>query len=54
MCGSVKHTIKNETIRVYFPNPQAKLPILMRGRNISLLPWDVGKKPPQKGGLYIG
>ena len=52
MCGGVRYTIKNETVRAYFPNPQAKLPILMRDGNISLMPW--GRRKEQEGNLPLG
>ncbi len=28
MCAGVRYTINNETVRGYFPNPQAQLPRL--------------------------
>ena len=52
MCGGVRYTIKKETLRVYFPNPQAQLPILMKDGNISLLPW--GRRKEQEGNLPLG
>lgn len=52
MCGGVRYTINNETVRVYFPNPQAQLPILMKDGNISLLPW--GRRKEQEGKLPLG
>lgn len=52
MCGGVRYTIKKETLRVYFPNPRAQLPILMRDGNVSLLPW--GRRKEQKGNLPLG
>jgi hypothetical protein len=35
-----------------FPNPQAKLPILMRDGNISLMEW--GRRKEQEGNLPLG
>ena len=52
MCGGVRYTIKKQTVRVYFPNPQAQLPILMKDGNISLLPW--GRRKEQEGNLPLG
>ena len=52
MCGGVRYTIKKETLRVYFPNPHAQLPILMKDGNISLLPW--GRRKEQEGNLPLG
>ena len=49
MWGRVRYTVKKETLRVYFPNPNAKLPIVMRDGNISLLPW--GRRKEQVGNL---
>ncbi len=43
MRGGVRYIIKKETVRVYFPNPQAKLPLLMKDGNTSLLPWEIRK-----------
>lgn len=51
MCGGVKYTTNKETVRVYFPNPQAKLPILMNDGNLSL-PW--GRRKEQQGTLPLG
>ena len=52
MCGGVRYTIKKETLRVYFPNPHAQLPILMKDGNISLLTW--GRRKEQEGNLPLG
>jgi len=51
MCGGVRYTIKNETLRVFFPNPNAKLPIVMRDGNVSLVPW--GRRKEQDGELPL-
>ena len=52
MCDGVRYTIKKETLRVFFPNPNAKLPILMKDGNVSLLPW--GRRKEQDGELPLG
>ena len=52
MCGGVRYTIKKEIVRVFFPNPNAKLPIIMRDGNVSLLPW--GRRKEQTGNLPLG
>ena len=52
MCGGARYTTNKETVRVFFPNPQAKLPILMRDGNISLMPW--GRRKEQEGNLPLG
>lgn len=52
MCGGVRYIFKNETVCVFFPNPYAQLPILMKDGNISLLPW--GRRKEQEGNLPLG
>lgn len=52
MCGGVQYIIKKETLKIYFPNPQAQLPIIMKDGNISLLPW--GRRKEQEGHLPLG
>jgi len=48
MCGGVRYN----SVKVYFPNPNAQLPILMKDGNISLLPW--GRRKEQEGNLPLG
>lgn len=43
---------QKQALRVYFPNPQTQLPILMKDGNISLLPW--GRRKEQEGNLSLG
>lgn len=52
MCGGVYYTFDGEDIRVYFPNPKAKLPVRKRDGSIVLLPW--GRRKDQKGILPLG
>jgi len=52
MCGGVRYNINQESVRVYFPNPQAQLPVIMKDGNISLLPW--GRRKEQEGKLPLG
>jgi len=52
MCGGVNYTIKGEKVNVYFPNPEAKLPILMRDGCIGLYFW--GRRKEQAGRLPLG
>lgn len=52
MCGGVYYTFDGEDIRVYFPNPKAKLPVGMKGGSTVLLPW--GRRKDQKGVLPLG
>lgn len=52
MCGGIRYIIKKETVRVYFPNPQAQLPVLMKDGTVSLLPW--GRRKEQEGNLPLG
>ena len=49
MCGGVSYTIKGESLRVFFPNPAAKLPILMRDGNMSFFPWERRKEQAGNG-----
>lgn len=52
MCGGVYYTFNGEDIRVYFPNPKAKLPVRKKDGNTVLLPW--GRRKEQKGVLPLG
>ncbi len=52
MCGGVYYSFEGEDIRVYFPNPKAKLPVMKRGGSLVLLPW--GRRQEQKGSLPLG
>ena len=52
MCGGVYYSINNQDTRVYFPNPQAQLPVKSRGGSISTLAW--GRRHQQAGTLPLG
>ncbi len=52
MCGGVYYTIEGQDVRVYFPNPSAKLPVKKKRGKIALLPW--GRRKEQAGHLPLG
>lgn len=52
MCGGVYYTYEGREIRVYFPNPEARLPVLGRQGAVRLLPW--GRRREQPGRLPPG
>lgn len=52
MCGGVYYTHLNQDFRVYFPNPNAVLPVKTRSGAVELLPW--GRRKEQKGALPLG
>jgi hypothetical protein len=52
MCGGIQYDYNNQVQLLYFPNPQAKLPILKRNGSIVLLPW--GRRQTQAGNLPLG
>jgi len=52
MCGGVYYTIEQQDTRVYFPNPKACLPVIMKNKKIELIPW--GRREKQAGRLPLG
>ena len=52
MCGGVQYQYKEETVKTYFPNPNAELPILMKNKSIELIRW--GRRKEQHGYLPQG
>ncbi len=52
MCGGVYYTIDDQDVRVYFPNPSAKLPVKKKHGEVTLLPW--GRRKEQVGHLPLG
>lgn len=50
MCGGAYFNYGDETMRIYFPNPKAVLPVLRDGEPI-LLPW--GRRQGQSGILPL-
>lgn len=52
MCGGVYYTYNGQDVRVYFPNPKARLPAIQRDGTPGLLPW--GRRQEQHGQLPLG
>ena len=52
MCGGVYYTHQEQDVRVYFPNPKARLPVRQKTGEIMLLPW--GRRQDQTGKLPLG
>ena len=52
MCGGIQYQYKRETVKGYFPNPNAELPILMKNKSIELIRW--GRRKEQQGHLPEG
>ena len=52
MCGGVLYHFAGQDIKTYFPNPNAKLPILKKDGTTALLPW--GRREKQAGNLPMG
>jgi hypothetical protein len=52
MCGGVYYTHAGQDVRVFFPNPQARLPVRIRTGESVLLPW--GRRKNQIGKLPLG
>jgi hypothetical protein len=52
MCGGVYFEHEERDVRVYFPNPGARLPVRCRKGGVGLLPW--GRRPQQAGQLPLG
>ena len=52
MCGGVYYTHLGQDVRVYFPNPNARLPVRQKSGNVILLPW--GRRREQGGRLPLG
>ncbi|MBT5229593.1 MAG: hypothetical protein HOM11_04885 [Methylococcales bacterium] len=46
MCGGVFFTHDHEEYRYYFPNPAARLPVILKSGDIQLMPWGRRKKQP--------
>jgi hypothetical protein len=52
MCSGVDYRWRGRTIRAYFPDPRAMLPVLLRSGEDKLLPW--GRREAQPGRLPPG
>ena len=47
MCGGVQFDFEGRTIKTFFPNPKARLPVLTRQGQTILVPW--GRREEQPG-----
>jgi len=52
MCEGIYFQHGDDILRVYFPNPKAKLPAQKKDGSIILLPW--GRRQQQAGNLPLG
>lgn len=52
MCGGVYYTHLGQDVRLYFPNPNARLPVRQKSGAVVLLPW--GRRREQGGRLPLG
>jgi len=52
MCGGAKYTVNGDKVTVYFPNPYAKLPVLLKDGTTELYDW--GRRENQAGKLPLG
>ena len=52
MCGGVLFTNKGQEVRVFFPNPEAVLPVRTRSGAIELMTW--GRRKENQGRLPPG
>jgi hypothetical protein len=52
MCGGASYTHNGEHMRVYFPNPKAKLPVITKESHTKLILW--GRRKGQSGRLPLG
>ncbi len=52
MCGGVRYTSNGKDVKVYYPDPQAKLPIVLKNQDIILQFW--GRRGQQPGRLPLG
>jgi hypothetical protein len=52
MCGGVYYKFGDGDFRVYFPNPKATLPVILKDGSIELCPW--GRRREQAGALPMG
>jgi len=51
MCGGVAYLNGSEVVRAYFPNPEARLPVLRRDGEIELVRW--GRRESDKECLTL-
>ncbi|MBF0263803.1 MAG: hypothetical protein HQL46_00905 [Gammaproteobacteria bacterium] len=52
MCGGATYTVNRNKVTVYFPNPKAQLPVLLKDGTIELYDW--GRRESQAGRLPLG
>jgi len=52
MCGGVQFKHEGKTFKVYFPDPQAVLPVRLKSGSHELLPW--GRREGEAGVLPVG
>jgi len=52
MCGGVQFKHEGKTLKVYFPDPQAVLPVRLKTGGHVLLPW--GRREGETGALPVG
>jgi hypothetical protein len=52
MCGGVSYIEGEKEQRCYFPNPQARLPVITRHSGVVMVPW--GRRRDEKGDLPLG
>ncbi len=52
MCGGVQFKHEGNTLKVYFPSPQAVLPVCLKSGGHVLLPW--GRREGEAGSLPVG
>ena len=52
MCGGVQFKHEGKTLKVYFPSPQAVLPVRLKSGVHMLLPW--GRREGESGALPVG
>lgn len=52
MCGGVQFKHEDKALKVYFPSPQAVLPVRLKSGGHTLIPW--GRREEDTGELPIG
>jgi len=52
MCGGVEFEVQGIPVKVYFPNPEAKLPVKTKSGDLQMVPW--GRRKEQVSKLPMG
>ena len=52
MCGGAQFEVNGQTIKTFFPNPKARLPVLSRAGQPVMVPW--GRREQQTGRTPLG